>query len=133
MKKMHLFLIIIVMLCFAGAGLFFLWPRVHLEGESGATLRYNNGTGIVTINPSEDEIKALKILVSGRILYRDNPSCGFAEDFSFCIGDRVFFVAKDECGIILDCQSNYYFSISEEDRRWIDSLFAKYGATNNYY
>ena len=87
------------------------------------TFKYNDSN--IEVSLSEKESKTIRSIFNGRNLYTDTPSCGFSEEVSIRFGDMVFCIACDNCAIIKynDC----YFSVSDNDREVINSIFEKYG------
>lgn len=75
-----------------------------------------------------EELERLKIIVDGKKLYRDNPSCGFSENISIKFGrEKTFCVARDGCPIIYWKEKNRYIELSEEEKIKIYNILEKYG------
>ena len=87
------------------------------------TFKYNDSN--IEVSLSEKESKTIRSIFYGRNLYTDTPSCGFSEEVSIRFGDMVFCIACDNCAIIR--YNDRYFSVSDNDREVINSIFEKYG------
>lgn len=54
-------------------------------------------------------------------------SCGFDENISLKVGNRVFAIACDTCNCVQDMGNLRQFDIPIEDMDYIHTLFEKYG------
>ncbi|MGN1027315.1 MAG: hypothetical protein ACI4P4_13035 [Faecousia sp.] len=76
----------------------------------------------------DDEASKIRDIMDGKIyyLFPGTPACGFLKCYGFSIGDTFYAVAIDSCGTIMNCSSDQYFGVSEEELNYIHSLFEKY-------
>lgn len=79
----------------------------------------------------DEDAKIVREILNHRILYRDNPSCGFSEEISIKLnsGDRIFCMSLDDCPVFKDVSSGKYFSISEKKYIKFCEVMEKYGVT----
>lgn len=101
------------------------------------SVRIPEGTEILLVSSEQGQQKSAKLsqqdaevirdILHGSVLYPEQLYCGFSDDFSLLVGERRLQVAEDGCLHIYDCQSEKYFSISEEERETILLLFEQYG------
>ena len=101
--------------------------RVYVSSDQLAELTYQYGDVSVSSTLTKEESELLLSIVGGKMLYADDPSCGFDVNISFKISDRIFCPACDSCCTIKDCKTGKYFSISDSERETIESIFEKYG------
>ena len=92
----------------------------------GAELVYNEGQVQINTVLTDEEAEAVAAAFDNKLLYSDNPSCGFSADYSITCGGREFWIAGDGCTIVKDCESGKFFTISDADRSMIDGLVEKY-------
>ena len=116
MKRCIIFIFVIVFV--------FGLSACNKEPVSGTTVFYGKESVLTNEDASD-----LYDLFTGRILYHDNPSCGFGEEVSvsFNDGERTFYVAMDTCPIIYDKNNDKYFSISESEQERLYAILEKYG------
>ena len=69
----------------------------------------------------------IKNIFNGKMIYDDNPSCGFDDNISVRFDNEIFSLACDGCPIIR--YNSSYFSVSEEDIEVIHDIMKKYGAS----
>lgn len=74
-----------------------------------------------------DDVDTVVKILDGKIETRDNPSCGFSEDISITIGGNTFALACDRCGIVKNCTTGKYISISDSERDILENLFTTRG------
>ena len=73
------------------------------------------------------DVDAVVEILDGKIETPDNPSCGFSEDISITIGGNTFALACDRCGIVKNCTTGKYISISDAERDILEKLFTGRG------
>ena len=70
----------------------------------------------------------LKTLFDGKIMYRDNPSCGFSETVSIIFDQKqTFCIAQDNCPIVYWKEKNRYITLSEDEKNQLRDLLEPYG------
>lgn len=123
-----------IILCFAFVlivilGVLYLRSRqVKLEtvNECVATFNYagTNNNDIL----SEEDKQVVYELFNGKLLYRDNLSCGFNEKVSLCFDDsKTFCIARDTCPVIYWKEKDMYFRLSDLEQQQLYSLLEVYG------
>ena len=82
---------------------------------------------IRVVLPNDEAEKIIDILDGNFFdLFSGVPACGFTENYALKIGDNFYAVAIDSCNTIMDCSSERYFYISQEELNYIHDLFEKY-------
>lgn len=86
-----------------------------------------NERSIQVVLPDTEAKKIISIL-DGNLydLLSGTPVCGFMKCYGFKIGDTFYAVAIDSCETIMDCSSDRYFYVSQEELNYIHDLFEKY-------
>lgn len=70
----------------------------------------------------------LKTLFDGKIMYRDNPSCGFSETVSIIFDQKqTFCIAQDNCPIVYWKEKNRYITLSEDEKNQLRDPLEPYG------
>lgn len=117
------FVIVVLMLVIYG-----ILPknRINRNDEVKLVLIYDE-QDIQVVLP-DDEASKIRDIMDGKIyyLFPGMPACGFSKCYGFSIGDTFYAVAIDSCGTIMNCSSDQYFDVSEEEINYIHSLFEKY-------
>lgn len=83
---------------------------------------------------TEDDRAELANLFSGKILRKDNPSCGFSENIAVCFksdeGERITFcIARDTCGIVYIKERDRYIHLSKKETKQLRAILANYEMT----
>ena len=81
---------------------------------------------------SEEHLEVIKEIFDKKILYRDNPSCGFDENIAvkLCFSDNriyTFCFARDTCNGIYWKEKNKYFDVSESEQKQLHAILETYG------
>lgn len=97
--------------------------RISISYEGDAVLNY---TGAVTQVLTKEETETVKAYLSDAAYSYNQLACSFREDISITFGDQSFAIAYDDCASIWLPDSNAYYTIPEEARAYIVSLFVKY-------
>lgn len=104
--------------------------ETNLRSGSKVVLSYLQGEKNIRVElPYEEAEKVISILDGKKYDPLDGsiPACGFDEDISLKVGNRVFAIAGDTCNILQDLGNFRYFHIPKEDMAYIHSLFNQYG------
>ena len=76
----------------------------------------------------DKEVETLKEIFDDKILYKDNPSCGFSEDISIRFNQsQTFCIARDTCPIVYWVEEDRYMSLTEEEKLLLYNLLEPYG------
>lgn len=117
-----LFLLVMISLCACG--------RTTVDQTAEVTLTFIYGDENISVTLAAEEAEQVRDILDGRSYdsrFAGIPSCGFHENISLRIGNRVFAVACDTCNCIQDLDNLRYFHIPIEDMEYIRSLFEKNG------
>lgn len=111
--------------------LFFIcFPRIDGEFATSASLRYHYAEKSIDTKVTDSDLKDLKEILVGRS-YPGNPDCGFDTDISitFSYGRKniTFCPACDTCSTIQIGNTNRYLRISDDQRKRLNVILAKYG------
>ena len=135
-------LVLVVVICFVAFS-----PRVHLQNTTSGSLSFsglppefpldkNGEQQIIKRKLSTQEVLKLSAIVSGKMLYRDNPSCGFDIDNAFILNDvkgtHLFCIAEDGDGILEDKSAGRFLYLSDAEMKEVLSIFSKYGGKLPY-
>lgn len=125
MKRISAALLIIIFLFpFAGCS------RISIDYDGNATLKFcrkrkDDNTELTQIL-TEEETRNVKAYLSSAEYTPGEGGCPFDEDISITFGDQVFAIAYDDCPGVWLLDSDKYYTMSEEGRNYIVSLFEKY-------
>ena len=110
-----------------------LLVELLLLSSCGYNMESENESNI-TKKMSVEDLETIKGIFNGKILYRDEPSCGFAEDSSISLDDgaELYYISYDTCPVVYDKNRNRYFRISEKDNDIMRSMLREYGCLFNY-
>lgn len=117
-----LFLLVMISLCACG--------RTTVDQTAEVTLTFIYGDENISVTLAAEEAGQIRDILNGCSYdsrFAGIPSCGFHENISLRIGNRVFAVARDTCNCIQDLDNLRYFHIPIEDMEYIRSLFEKNG------
>ncbi len=96
------------------------------KGEGGALRSDFSPTKVNTVASPED-LKIISEIFAGKMLYSDQPSCGFDECVSIKIDGQTFCFANDSCGIVYLLEKDQYFKLSDEERDIVHEILTSYG------
>lgn len=102
----------------------------RVDEKTDITLNFVYSEEDICVTLEADEAKRVTAILNGNryaFIWDGVPSCGFNEDISFKVGDRVYAIACDTCNCVQDLGNLRCFDIPEEDMEYIHSLFEKYG------
>lgn len=122
MKKLFLYLVcvcLVLSLCSCGI--------VTVDEYVTVKLVYRYDYVDVETQLTQQESEKICDIFNGKVLLSDNPSCGFDENISLIINNKVYSPACDDCCIVKDCSSGKYFNISRSERDTIEEIFVAYG------
>lgn len=101
--------------------------RTSVPYAKRAELRYQIGGETVSTEISDNDTQHIRSILSNRILYRDNPSCGFTQNVSISFDGKVYCFACDGCSIIQDFDAGRYFSLDDTLYKTVIEILSKYG------
>lgn len=117
-----LFLLVMISLCACG--------RTTVDQTAEVTLTFIYGDENISVTLAAEEAEQVRDILDGCSYdsrFAGIPSCGFHENISLRVGNRVFAMARDTCNCIQDLDNLRYFHIPIEDMEYIRSLFEKNG------
>lgn len=123
MKKKTIILVLILL----AALLIYHSFALHLDRNGEGTITYSYGDSQFTDTLSEEEVKAVVRVLSGKIPYSDNPSCGYTEKISITIDGVTFALACDGCENVKNCETGQYINISQRQRDVLEAMFTSRG------
>lgn len=122
MKKKILVLVLVMILA-----VLFYGNTVHLGNPGYAVLTYSYGDIQIWEELYGEDVDTVVKILNGKIEFPDNPSCGFSENISITIGEHTFALACDSCGVVKNCKTGKYISISDAERDVLEKLFTSRG------
>ena len=117
-----LILSVMIYLCACG--------KTSVDKNSEITLTFVYEDKDISAVLEGDEAEQIRTILAGHAynsLLSGIPSCGFSENISLKVGNRIFAIACDNCNNIQDLSNLKYFDIPAEDMEYIRTLFVKYG------
>lgn len=125
---LFVFFVVLFVLLVIGAVVLLRLYRVDTElFDSGIVVAQCNAT-TQTEALTEDDLAAICKMFDGKMLYKDNPSCGFdGKNAIVLCGDEVFCVACDGCPILFYENKDRYFRLSDEENDRLHRILAQYG------
>lgn len=129
MKKFFwIFIVLIFVVVALAVILFLIVNRVNMDFAKKAEtcFVYDDINSKNLLN--DKELKELKTIFDGKIMYSDNPSCGFTEDISVKFNNnQTFCIARDNCPIVYWKEKNKYIRLSEKEKTKLYDLLSPYG------
>ena len=119
--------IIIFIMCIIFIFSFSSCSKVALAPDDSGILNFIYGEQNINTEVKEDDLETIKEIFNNKILYSDNPSCGFSKNISVIIGNKTFCFACDGCKIIYLLEENKYFSLSEKEYETLNQVLFSYG------
>lgn len=123
-RSSAVFFVICLMLSICGCA------KTSLDTSADVTLSFVYADKNIRVTLDDEEAKKVIDILNGNRydpLSSGTPSCGFDENISLQVGDRVFAIACDTCNCVQNLSNMRYFDISQEDMAYIHSLFEKHG------
>ena len=125
MKKKSVFLVLVLVLLLAV--IYVNRNTLRIGNPDYAVLTYSYEDIYIWEELYGGDVDAVVKILDGKIETPDNPSCGFSEDISITIGGNTFALACDHCGIVKNCTTGKYISISDAERDILEKLFTGRG------
>lgn len=130
MKKAILVLLSLLVFLSIGTFLwyFFFSGMTNITSDSAVLVyKYNDKDIHETLTKEESAI--FKKMFNHKWLGHDMPSCGSDPDISIRFGEEIFMPDLDGHNGIGTKDSELYFGISDSERKTLNKIFKKYGAT----
>ena len=119
---------ILAVLIIVGAALLWQFNTVHLGAVQSAEARFIHRDVNSVNRLKKEDIEVLKFIFNGKVMYIDNPSCGFSENTSIKFDDKLTFcIACDTCPTVYIKEKNRYIELSEKQQELLYALLEPYG------
>ena len=120
--------ILIAITCILVLGTALLLPKTDIGFAKSANIICVTDNQNIHEPLLAEDLKTITKLFEKKILYRDNPSCGFSEKIAIEINnDNIFCIARDGCPIIYWLNKDMFFRLTAEDYEVLTCLLEKYG------
>ena len=104
--------------------------QTSVDKNADVTLTFIYGDANIDAALEKEEAARVIQILDGKnyiSVIDGTPKCGFDENISLKVGNRVFAIACDTCNCVQDMGNLRYFDIPQEDMEYIHTLFEKYG------
>lgn len=102
--------------------------QVNIEYTKCADVRFVNGDVNIACSLDGEEVEILKSIFSKKLMYTDNPTCGFSEDVSIVFDKtQTFCIARDTCPIVFWKEKDRYISLTEVEQAQLYMVLEKHG------
>lgn len=128
LKKKYIIILPIIFIFVLLLLAFYIFNKTNLDfvKRGRAVFKYAN-TDISQQLSDEDCEKIINIF-DNKIMYNDEPSCGFDENISIIFNNsQTFCIACDTCPVIYWKEKDKYFRISEDKKNQLYSILNNYG------
>ena len=125
MKKFLCFLLIVAVLVSVTGCI----PIRHRQNASGQVVYAVYGVELRD-ELTEQEVAAVVEILNGKvpeISLLSTPSCGFSSDIAIIIDGTPYALAMDQCGVLQNCITLHYITISDAERAVLEDIFARRG------
>lgn len=127
MKK-KLAIIVIFLITIFLVTVFMVINKVKIKPVTKAQTIYKFGNSNAVELLTDDEISQVSHIFNGKMLYKDNPSCGFTESVSVKLNDsQIFCIACDTCPVIYWKNKDKYFKITKDEKKQLYVILNKHG------
>ena len=108
--------------------------RVQIRNVKSGSVHFKDDNMDITKELNKEDLKTIKRIFNGKLLYPEHFYCGFTEDSSISLddGDEIYYISFDTCPVVYDKKRNEYFNISEWENDTMRSLLRKYGCLVKY-
>ncbi len=107
---------------------FFILNRVNTKNLTSGTVIFTYEDNNINESLSQNDLSFLIDLFDNKIMYRDNPSCGFTKNVSILFNDAEYFCfAYDTCLVVYWESRNKYFRLSDSEYKDLVEMLSKYG------
>lgn len=114
----------IILSCIA----FFTLNIVNTKELINGTVIFIYGDNNINESLSQNDLNFLIDLFDNKIMYRDDPSCGFSKNVSILFNDSEYFCfACDTCPVVYWESRNKYFRLSDLEYKELVEMLSEYG------
>ncbi len=127
MKRILAFIITAVVLCPLVGG---CSSKTDMSFAESGTAVFKYGENNTEKKLSKNDLKKLTELFDGKVLYSDDPSCGFTENVAIVFNEKdCFCIANDTCPIIYWKNKDKYFKLLDKEYSELTYILYEYGFT----
>ena len=101
----------------------------RVDGNAAGTIAYAYGGVTFEETLSAAEVAEVAAILDGKILFADHPACIFYDAITFTIDGETFALACDGCGLVKNCETGLYMTLSDAQRDALVAMFASRGAS----
>lgn len=128
MKTKTILFLIIILAALLLLYLFIQPGIVRLNSVQSGTAVFKYDSADISTPISDRDLSLLREMFHGKLITKDNPSCGFSEDVCIILDDKMTFCfACDACPIVCWKERERYFRITEEEQAELYALLKNYG------
>ena len=122
---------LVTTICILLFGITALLPRTSIDLVEQGNVAYVADDQNIQRYMEKEDYDLIVNLFNDKILYSDNPSCGFSKDYAIYMnGDQyIFCVARDGCPTIYCHNERLFFRLTQEEHVMLVDLLKKYGFT----
>ena len=101
---------------------------VDIKDSKGGAIIFKYGDNNINESLSQDDLNFIIKLFDDKIMYRDNPSCGFTKSVSVLLDDSEYFCFScDSCPVVYWENRNKYFRLSDSEYKELVEMLSEYG------
>ena len=128
MRKTVIIVISVILIILLAVMMLLGISRADMSFANDATVNFVYEGSVIHNKLDDDDLKTVKQMFDGKVLYKESYSCGFSEDISIVFNsNQTFCIACDTCPIIYWKEKNRYFSLSEEEKNILYSILKNHG------
>ena len=127
-KKSIFFICIAICITILSGMSLLLSNSVDIKDSTGGTVIFNYDGSNINEYLSQDDLNFIIKLFDNKIMYRDDPSCGFTKNTSILLDDSEYFCfARDSCPVIYWANRIKYFKLSNSEYKSLIKMLSEYG------
>ncbi len=100
--------------------------RTSIKNYDKIELTFITDKENINVTLTDDEAAKIADIIDGNA-YEGATACPFDKDISINIDGDIYAVACDDCNMIKDINNKKCFAVSENEMKYIRTLFEKYG------
>ena len=99
--------------------------KTDIPDNSTVKVTFVYGDTNISDTLSDEDGERIKSILDSKTLYTDSPSCGFSENISVMIGDKIYCIACDSCGAVRVGEK--YISLNDAENKELREILTSYG------
>lgn len=128
MKRAVILSVIIIVAVVVCCAFLLVHDKTDMRFVEAGEAVFRHGDADICMTLSSQDQSLIVDLFENKVLYKDDPSCGFTEDVSVQFNKtEIFCIANDTCPIIYWKNKDRYFRISESEYSMLVDILEKYG------